>query len=53
MAFLWQADDGPTLNASLVALWFFIFFGGGGVPVICPPTLDPRMQKNIMKWVSA
>ena len=22
MAFRWQADDGPTLNADLVALWF-------------------------------
>ena len=23
MAFRWHADDGPTLNAGLVALWFF------------------------------
>ena len=23
MAFRWRADDGPTLNAGLVALWFF------------------------------
>ena len=22
MAFRWRADDGPTLNAGLVALWF-------------------------------
>ena len=45
MAFCWQADDGPTLNAGLIALWFFrgsgpvlqgnriflwFFRGGGG-----------------------
>ena len=23
MAFRWRADGGPTLNAGLVALWFF------------------------------
>ena len=23
MVFRWQADDGPTLNAGLVAMWFF------------------------------
>ena len=23
MAFCWRADDGPTLNAGLVALWFY------------------------------
>ena len=22
-AFLWRADDGPTLNAGFAALWFF------------------------------
>ena len=27
MAFRWRADDGPTLNADLVALWFFRGFG--------------------------
>ena len=47
----WWADDGPTLNASLVALWFFRgsrpvlqrnpifcdFSGvGGGVRTLCP-----------------
>ena len=56
MAFRWRADDSPTLNAGLVALWFFrgsgpvllrnpIFswFSRGevGPPV---PTLDLRMQ---------
>ena len=46
MAFRWRADDGPTLNAGLVALWFyrgsgpvllrnpiFIFFQGGPDPL--------------------
>ena len=23
MAFRWRADDGPTLDAGLVAMWFF------------------------------
>ena len=52
MAFRWRADDGPTLNASLVALcqgirtsialklYIFVIFqgggGGGGPPV--PPS---------------
>ena len=51
MAFPWCADDGPTLNAGLVALWFFR--GSGPVllrnPIFlwffrgpCPP-LDPPM----------
>ena len=54
--FRWQADGGPTLNAGLVALWFYrgsgpvllrnpIFlylFRGGGVRTPCPP-LDPHM----------
>ena len=53
MAFHWQADDGPTLNAGLVALWFkgirtsiakepyvFCNFPVGGPPV---PPLDPHM----------
>ena len=45
MAFCWHADDGPTLNAGLVAqgiqariakkldifvIFFFFFWGGGG-----------------------
>ena len=33
MAFRWRADDGPTLNAGLVALFgetlYFVIFGGG------------------------
>ena len=27
MAFCWRADDDQTLNAGLVALWFFRGFG--------------------------
>ena len=57
MAFRWRADDGPTLNAGLVAcdfsgdpdqycketLYFFLFFqvGGGGPNPLSPP-LDPH-----------
>ena len=55
MAFRWRADDGPTLNAGLVALLFYRGFGqvllktlhfcdfqrGSGPPV---PPLDPHMQ---------
>ena len=37
MAFCWWADDCPTLNAGLVALWFFM--GSGPVlqrnPIFC------------------
>ena len=46
MAFRWQADDGPALNAGLVALWFlrgsgpvllrnplFVIFQGGPDPL--------------------
>ena len=50
MAFLWRADDGPTLNAGLVALWFlrgpgpvllrnpiFLWFNReGGIRIPCP-----------------
>ena len=56
MAFRWRADGGPTLNAGLVALWFYrgsgpvllrkplilIFFRGGGSGPPVPP-LDPPM----------
>ena len=48
----WRADNGPTLNAGLVAcdfsgeldqywletLFFVIFKGGGGVRTPCPPS---------------
>ena len=61
MAFRWRADAGPTLNAGLVALWFFQgiltsiaknpyilwFFKGGPDPL--SPSLDPRLQNfNIL-----
>ena len=54
MAFRWQADDGPTLNAGLVALGFFrgsgavllkkLYFGDfsrreGSEPPVPPPDL--------------
>ena len=55
MAFCWRANDGPTLNAGLVALWIFRgsgsvllrnpiflwFFKGGANPM--SPSLDPCM----------
>ena len=54
MAFCWRADDGPTLNAGLVAtgdpdkycietLYFFLIFqrGGGGWPPIPPLWIRP------------
>ena len=55
MAFRWRSDDGPTLNAGLVALCFFRgsepvllrnpifcdFSGGSGPPV---PPLDPHIE---------
>ena len=50
MAFRWRADDGLTLNAGLVALWFleirtsiakepysFVIFQGSGGPDPLPP----------------
>ena len=50
MAFRWRADDGPILNAGLVAMYFFrgskkpyifvIFQEGSGPPA---PPLDPPM----------
>ena len=55
MAFHWHADDGPTLNAGLVALWFFrgsgpvllrspivYDFSGRGGPEPLLPLLDTR-----------
>ena len=47
----WRADDGPTLNAGLVALRFsglrnpifLSFFRGGGPDPLFRPLLDPRM----------
>ena len=65
MAFRWRADDGLTLNAGLVALWFFrgsgpilqrvpiflYFFRGGGPDSLPPPPLDPHMIHNLYsKW---
>ena len=60
MAFPWWADEGPTLNAGLVALWFFSrsgpillrnpkflwFFSGGGSRPPVPP-LDLSMSTKI------
>ena len=58
MAFCWLADDGPTLNAGLVAVIlprsgpvllenpiFLVFFrrGGGGPDPLSSP-LDPHME---------
>ena len=58
MVFCWRADDGPTLNAGLVALWFFrgsgpvllrspiyifVNFQGRGRDLLSPPHLDPRI----------
>ena len=58
MEFRWRADDGPTLNADLVAVCFFqgirtsiatepysivIFQEGRSGPLPRPP-LDPHMQ---------
>ena len=55
MAFRWRADDGPLLNAGLVAVVFqgirtsiakepyiFVIFQGGG-PDPLSPHLDPHM----------
>ena len=59
LGFHWLANDGPTLNADFVALWFFRvsrpvlqrnpiflwFFRRGGVWTPCPPPpLDPPME---------
>ena len=59
MAFHWRADDGPTLNAGLKALWFyrgsapiiaknpyiFVIFEEGGADFLSPP-LDPHMGQE-------
>ena len=56
MAFRWHTDDGPTLNAGLIAAIFkgvricivrkpnifVIFQGGGGGPDLPAPSLDPQ-----------
>ena len=60
-----RADDGPILNAGLVALWFFrgsgpvllrspiflwfFFLGGGGGRTPSPPPLDPPILQMIFK----
>ena len=61
MAFRWQADDRPTLNAGLAALWFFrgsgpvllrnpiflwFFFGGG------PDPLSPSGSARDPVWTN-
>ena len=58
MAFRWQADDGPTLNAGLGSFVIFqgirtsiakkktIFFSGGPDPLF-PHPLDPPMRPDI------
>ena len=56
--FCWRADDGPTLNAGLVALWFirrsgslllrnpiiFVIFQGARTPCPHPPLAHGMMQ---------
>ena len=64
MAFRWRAGDGLTLNAGLVALWFFrgsrpvlletptlfvIFQGGGSRPPV--PPLDPHVSRYLVQTV--
>ena len=67
MSFCWRGDDGPILNADLVALLFLrgskpvflrnpitlcFFRGGGGPPVINPPPpLDSCMSKLTRHWI--
>ena len=64
MAFRWRADDGPTLNAGLVALCFsgdpdqfcyetlyFCDFSGGGGPDLLPP--PPSGSAHISKYKEA
>ena len=60
MAFRWRADGGQTLNAGLVALWYYrgsgpvlvrnpiflLFFRGGGGSGPPVPPLDPHMSIN-------
>ena len=60
MSFRWRADDDPTLNACLKALWcsggphqynletlYFCDFSGGPDP-LSPPPLEPRMSYDIV-----
>ena len=61
MAFRWRAENGPTLNASLVALWFslgiqtsiakrpyiFVIFEGVSGPPAPHPPLNPPMLHMI------
>ena len=63
MAFRWRTDDGPTLNAGLVACYFhgiqtsiakkpyiLLFFrGADGVQIACSP-LDPRRFSSHCLW---
>ena len=62
MAFLWRADDGPALNAGLVALRFFrgsgpvllrypIFsdLSGGGVRTPCPSSSGSAHELSFRK----
>ena len=65
MAFRWRVNDGPILNSSLVAFWFFrgsrpvllrnpkfwwFFMGwGGGVWTPCPLPLDLPMNISFEK----
>ena len=66
MAFRWRVDDGPALNAGLVALRFFrgsrpillenpiflkFFRGGGQNSLSTPPPLDPHMDADSMETV--
>ena len=63
MAFRWRADVGPTLNASLVALWFFrgsgpvllrnpifLWFSRGGGGGGSGPPVPPPLW--IRTWIS-
>ena len=64
MAFHWRADDGPTLNASLVSQeirtsnvkkpYISVFFrgggGGGGVGTPCPPSSEPAHAVTRSQW---
>ena len=61
MAFRWHADDGPTLNAGLVAAncqgirtciarkpyIFVIFQGGGSRPPVPPPPPTPPLDPHM------
>ena len=68
MAFRWRADDGPTLNAGLVAFcdfqgvrtsiakepYIFVIFqlGGGGGSGPPVPPLDSHMYSNLVTYFS-